>query len=323
VIGLSALLQQAQGLLSANQTEKVSNLFAGPASNLGELQSSYQQCITAWQQYNDYLVNGHYYKKKNALFKDYSFLQKMHTTLEQQKLIAQQDLQLTQEASSAIDSLYSQKVMSRQDLRDQTSKLLGKQMGLPQLESSLLNNEQQQVDKSKEIEVLEHCISQEKVIFQQAVGTLKSSVDDWMRKYIITAPVDGKVVFIIPLQEHQFMQSGKIIGYVNPMDSRYYAQVTLPQGNFGKVGVGEKVQLRFDAYPYQEFGFIEGRLKYISKIPSDSGFLASIELSIWLITNYRREIQYRSGLTSQALIITRDARLLQRFYYGIIKSMHQ
>jgi hypothetical protein len=149
---------------------------------------------------------------------------------------------------------------------------------------------------------------------------MNSLADDWMRKYVITAPVEGKVVFIVPLQEEQFLQSGKTIGYVDPPDSRYYAQVTLPQSNFGKIRMGQRVQLRFDAYPYQEFGYVEGRLSYISHVPSDSGFLANIELPKGLSTNYRKDIQYRSGLHSQALIITRDARLLQRFYYSIVKG---
>jgi len=323
VVELSVLLDRGIDYLSKNETEKVSNLFKTGFQHLGELQSSYQQFVTAWQQFNDYLVNGYYYKRKKVLFDDYSFLQKMHTTLEEQKSLTQQDLQLTQESFDANNSLYKDKVISKQDLRDQKSKLVGKQMSLPQLESSLLSNENLQTAKRKEIDELEHNISQQKIIFQQALQTLKSLVDDWTRKYIIKAAVDGKVVFIIPLQENQFMQAGKTIGYIDPVDSKYYAQVTLPQTNFGKIKTGQQVQLRFDAYPYQEFGIVEGRLSYISKVPSDSGFLANIELPKGLLTNYQKSIQYRSGLKSQALIITKDARLAERFYYTIVKSVHQ
>ena len=323
VVELSALLDKGIDDLSANETEKVSNLFKNGFQHLGELQSSYQQFITAWQQFNDYLVNGYYYKRKKILFDDYSFLQKMHQSLEEQKSLTQQDVQLTQESFDANNSLYKDKVISKQDLRDQRSKLVGKQMSLPQLASSLLSNENLQTAKQKEIDELEHTISQQKIIFQQALQTLKSLTDDWTRRYIIKAAVDGKIVFIIPLQENQFMQAGKTIGFVNPVDSRYYAQVTLPQANFGKIDTGQKVQLRFDAYPYQEFGVVEGKVSYISKVPSDSGFLSNIELPEGLITNYQRNIQYRSGLKSQALIITKDARLVQRFYYTIVKAVHQ
>lgn len=323
VMQLSALLSQAQRSLATNRLEEVSDLFARPLSSLGELQPAYQQFIAAWQQFNDYLVDGYYYKKKIALLRDAQLLQKIHATLIQDKQLAQQDIDLASEASSAIDSLYMQKVISRQDHRDQESKLLGKKMSIPQLSSALLNNQLAQIDKRKDIEDLDHSVSQQKLIFSQALGTLKSSVDDWARKYIISASVDGKVVFIVPLQEKQFLQSSKLIGYLNPANSRYYAQVILPQDNFGKLQVGELVQLRFDAYPYQEFGYVPGRLSYISKIPSDSGFLANVDLPNGLVTNYRHDIQYRSGLTSQALVITKDSRLLQRFFYGLIKNTQQ
>ena len=320
VMALSELLEKGNSLLIANETKNVSCLFARPFRHLGELQSSYQQFITAWQQFNDYLVNGYYYKRSRILQEDLAFLNKMHTSLAQQKTLTQQDLELARETFEANDSLYQDKVISRQDFRDQTSKLVGKQMSIPQLESSILSNENQQVDKQKDIDELEHNISQQRIIFQQALQTLKSLVEDWERKYILRAPVSGKIVFIVPLQENQFMQSGKTIGYVNPTDSRYYAQVTLGQNNFGKIRIGQKVQLRFEAYPYQEFGAVEGELSYISRVPSDSGFLANIALPKGLITNYEKEIQYHSGLKSQAMIITRDTRILQRFYYSMMKG---
>lgn len=61
-----------------------------------------------------------------------------------------------------------------------------------------------------------------------------------------------------------------------------------------------QVQLRFNAYPYEEFGFISGRLNYISKVPSDSGFLATIRLKRGLTTNYGKSLPYKTGLKAEA-----------------------
>lgn len=320
VIALSDLLNRAEADLSANRTESVSGLFTRAFDKLGDLQTPYQQFVTAWLQFNDYLVNGYYYRRKQSLSFDVAFLQKMHANLEEQQRLISQDLDLTMQAYIADDSLFRDSILSRQDVRDQKSKLVGKQMGLQQSASGLLTNENQQIGKQRDIDELEHTISQQKVIFKQSLETLKSLTDEWIRKYILKAPVAGKVVFLIPIQENQFLQTGKIIGYVNPADSRYYAQVLLPQANFGKIRLGQRVQLRLDAYPYQEFGYIEGRLHYISKVPSDSGFLASIELPNGLYTNYRKELQYRNGLKSRALIITHDMRLINRLFYSLVKG---
>jgi multidrug resistance efflux pump len=323
VIALSGLLDSAINFITNDRIENVSDLFGKPFYNLGEIQTSYQQFILAWQQFNDYLINGYYKKKKRTLSEDLNYLKRLNQSLGQQRQLIEQDLDLSRETYDASDSLYRQNVISRQEIRDQKSKLVDKQISLPVIESSILTNESQQIAKQRELDDLEHQVSQQKTIFHQALLTLKSTVDDWIKKYVIRSPVNGKVVFIVPLQENQFIQAGKIVGFINPVGGRFYAQITLPQNNFGKLDTGQRVQLRLDAYPYQEFGFIEGKLHYISKVPSDSGFLATIELPNGLITNYGKTIQFRNGLKSQALIITRDTKLIQRLYYNVIKGMQR
>lgn len=320
---LSSILDSAMQFLKENETEKISGLFAEEFQNLGDLQIFYQQFVLSLAQFNDYLVNGYNYKRKQVLFEDLNYLKRMAGTIDSEKNLTQQQISLLQESFDADDSLFKEKVISKQDLRDQKSRLVDKKLILPQLELSSLTNGNQQTAKQKEIDELEHAISQQKSIFQQALQTLKSLVDEWKRKYILTSPIAGRIVFSGPLQENQFIQVNKIIGYVIPKNPRYYAQVILQQNSFGKVYLGQKVELRFDAYPFQEFGSVQGKINYISNIPSDSGFLGTVELPNGLVTNYNKKIQYRNGLKSQALIITRDQRLLQRFYYAVSNQIER
>lgn len=318
---LSAILDTASQLLEQNQSEKVSSLFAIPFTNLGDIQTGYQQFMLSYQQFNDYLVDGYYRKKKLALLADKQYLLKMNGVLTREQELITQDFQLTQETFTANDTLFRENVISKQDVRDEKSKLLNKQLGIPQLQALILSNENQQAAKDKDILDLEHAIEQQKLIFQQALLTLKSIVIDWKSRFIIYAPADGKIVFMTPIQQKKYIQAGKTIGYINPLKSSYYAEVTLPQVNFGKVMTGQKVQLRFSAYPAEQYGIVEGRLNYISRISSDSGFLAYIDLPHGLRTTYGQEVQYRSGLTSEAIILTKDLNLLQRFYFDIKKNL--
>jgi len=57
-----------------------------------------------------------------------------------------------------------------------------------------------------------------------------------------------------------------------------------------------KVQLRFDAYPYQESGFVSGTLNNISKVALDSGFLGTVKLEKGLLTNHNNEFQFKTVL---------------------------
>lgn len=174
-------------------------------------------------------------------------------------------------------------------------------------------------DKQKEIDQLNHDIVQQQKIFEQALHTLKSHVEEWLYEYTIRSPSNGTIVFVRPVQKNQYIELGKLLGYVNPPDSKYFAELKLSQNNFGKADTGMKVQLRFEAYPYQEMGFVPGTLNYISNVAIDSGFIGTVRLTKGLKTNQNKELQYKPGLKAQALIITKDMRLLERLYYNIVK----
>lgn len=113
---------------------------------------------------------------------------------------------------------------------------------------------------------------------------------------------------------------GKLIGYINPYDNLYFAETNLQQSNFGKIDTGLKVQLRFDAYPYQEVEYVNGTLSYVSNVPSDSGFLATIRLDRGLVTNNRIPIKFKSGLKAKAIVITKNMRLLQKFFSNFVAA---
>lgn len=293
------------------------------SGGLGELQQPYQTFTTAYISFTNYLKNGFYIKKKSLLLADLRYLQDLFENLEQQKKLQTEDLQLAEKTFAANESLKADKVISEFDYRNEKSKLIGKKMTVPQIDASIISNQSQQNDKRKEILELESQIAQQKSIFIQALSTLESQVDEWCRKYILKAPVDGKVSFVSFLQENQQLQANQVVCYINPANSTYYAEMTIPQANFGKIVVGQKVLLKFAAYPFQEFGAVQGVIEFISRQPSDSGYAAKVALPNGLITNYKKSVQYREGLKAQGEIITKDTRLLQRFYYNVVGQIRQ
>jgi HlyD family secretion protein len=255
------------------------------------------------------------------LEKDVESLQKRAKTIQQQRSLIEQDLELARQTYEMNKLLYEQNVLSKEEYREIKSRYVNKQLELPGNEASLLSNEAAVNEKMKEIHQLDHDILQQREIYHQALESLKSAVDEWIKKDIITAPVDGRLTLSTSLQENQVLTEGKTIGFVSPGDSQMYMKTNLPQYNFGKIQPGLDVQLRFDAYPYQEVGFVAGTLQHISNIPTDSGFLATITLKKGLITNNNQRLFFRNGLSAQALIITKNMTLLQRLWYNMTKSV--
>ena len=314
VLGLSKLLDTVSTMAVDNRTNGIADILPASVNNLGELQSSYQIFSQAFSTFINYLSNGFYLRKRGMLNNDMGYLQKLHSSLQQQKGLLQQDLSLTDTTFKAHEKLKEDKVISAMDYRNEKSKLLAKEMTLPQISSSIISNESQQNEKQKEIAELENEIQQQKGLFIQALNTFKSQVEDWKKKYLLIAPIDGTVSFSTFLQENQQLRQGQVICFINPGNSNYYVEAVIPQYNFGKVKTGQEVLLKFQAYPYQEFGSVKGRIEFISTAPSDSGYLAKILLPQGLVTNYKKQLQYRTGLSMQADIITDKRRLLERFF---------
>ncbi len=324
ILYLSAKLDSLQHLLINNQANILSFFFLfkeGRNGALGELQQAYQPFIQSFTLYRSYLSSGFYLRKKKMLMKDMSILQQLNTNLYQQKNLHEQDLSLAQQTFNANEQLKNDKVISQFDYRNESSKLIGKKMTLPQITSSIISNEGQQNEKQKEIMELENQIAQQRNVFIQSLNTFMSQIEEWKKKYLLIAPIKGKVAFSGFVQEHQQVQSNQIICFINPENSQYYAEVYIPQFNLGKVRAGQHVLLKFPSYPYQEYGSLTGKINFISTIPTDSGYLAKVGLINGLITNYKKPIQYRDGLLAQGEIITQNMRLLERFYYNIIKQI--
>ena len=170
---------------------------------------------------------------------------------------------------------------------------------------------------------LENTIIQQKLVFQQSLNTFKSQVDEWRKKYTLMAPIAGQVAFASFIQENQQLQTNQTICFINPENSLFFAEIVIPQSNFGKVAIGQQVLLKFQSYPFQEYGSVMGKIEFISHIPSEEGYLAKVAFTNGLATTYNRQIQYRVGLLANAEIITKDMRLLERFYYNIVRQIER
>ena len=327
------VIDSVQLLLAINKTEeaiKYFNSFSVTTSSQqsspfppssGEIEGAVATFMQSFILFNQYLSAGYYLKKKTMLQSDMVYLQKLHANLLQQKNMQQQDVGLAKETFDANQSLKDDKVISPLDYRNEKSKYIGKALSIPQISAAIINNESSQHEKQKEILQLENDITQQKGIFTQALNTIKAQLEDWKNKYLLTAPTTGKIAFATFLQENQQLQANQIVCFVNPENAQYYAEVYIPQTNFGKVKTGQQVLLKFPAYPFQEYGSLKGTIDFVSNITTDSGYLAKVILPNGLNTNYKKQIQFRDGLTAQGDIITADMRLLQRFYYNIVKQV--
>jgi HlyD family secretion protein len=328
VMQLKSNLDSILWNVSQNKTDQIINYFPNYSNQhylneLGELQQSVQAFMQSFVNFRDYISNGFYLRKRLMLLTDMNNIIKLHAILEEQLSLLDKDLALSKQTFDANESLAKDKVISALDYRNEQSKLIAKQMSLPQLKSAIVSNESQQNNNRKEIAELENQITVQKNIFIQSLQSLLSEIQQWELKYILKSPTNGIVEMSGFFQPNQFVKNGQILFYIQPDSNQYFIEILVPQYNFGKVNVGQEVLLKFQAYPHEQFGTVAGKIEFITTIPTDSGYLAKVILPNGLVSSYGKKLHYQFGLLAQADIITENMRLLERFYYNIRRQINR
>lgn len=320
VLRLSEELSRAWAVVSWGNLEGLSRLRLSNYHQLGELQTAYQMFEQSRIQLQAYLANGFYSKKKALLQQEVVDLRALADNLREQHTIQAQDMKLAQEDYDIQRRLYEEKVIARLDLKREESKNIARRLPYQQTASALISNLTAQRAKQKEILELDKQVTEERDKFLQALNTLQSAADAWTAKYVLTAPVGGRVFFPGTLQEGQAVAVGEELFYVAPPSTDYFGELRVPQQNAGKVQVGQDVLVKFAGFPYPEYGAVRGRITAIADIPlKDSVFLARVVMPTGLKTTYGKSLAYKTGMTASADIITDDSRLLKKLFYQLRK----
>jgi hypothetical protein len=155
--------------------------------------------------------------------------------------------------------------------------------------------------------------------FSRFVNTLLQAIANWKHKYLLVAPIDGIVRFNKLYQENQQVILGEKICFINPEHNNYFVETTLGQSKLGNITIGQDVLLDFNAYNVDEFGYVKGKIDFISNIPNDSGYYAKVILTNGLKTTYNKEIHFKEGLTAKAQVVTKNMRLLYKIYNSLFR----
>jgi hypothetical protein len=104
-----------------------------------------------------------------------------------------------------------------------------------------------------------------------------------------------------------------------PEKGNWYGEMYVGQYNIGKIKPGQRVILKFDGYPYQEFGTVDGKVAYVSEIPLDSVYLLKIALPDQKVMGKNNKIKMKVGMTAGAEVVTEELRLIEKLFYEIRK----
>ncbi|WP_338875799.1 hypothetical protein WBJ53_09230 [Spirosoma sp. SC4-14] len=151
---------------------------------------------------------------------------------------------------------------------------------------------------------------------QVKVGDTLLSEIDGNRKIItpVRAKVSGRTYLLKGVDNNPkaFML------LVVPPVTKYEVQLKLPVKGAGKIHIGQRVLIRLDAYPSNEFGFVEGKIASMVPVSLDNHYRANVTLTHGLTTNTSHTLPIQPLLQGTAEVMLDDKRLFDRIFNTIL-----
>lgn len=321
VMGLEKHINLLINYSAAGQIDEIYGFSIPQFFKLGELQKPYQAFQEAFTRSQAAVAGGIYSRKKGTIGNEISTLKRLNQNTLDQLSLQEKDLAMALEEAQSQQRLSEKGFVSNQEAKNAMSRYLNKKQAFEQAKSAVDNNHISQIQKQQEVIELEKNITDQKSGLLQSLNTLKSDIEAWKQRYVATAPTTGKINFLTSLQENQMIKSGQELMYILPEGSGYYGEMHVGQYNFGKVRTGQEVIVKFQSYPFQEFGTVKGQIAFISDLPKDSTYLVKVSFPEGLVTSSKKQLPFRNGMTASGEIITENLRLMEKFFYDIRKSM--
>ncbi|MDJ0591095.1 MAG: HlyD family efflux transporter periplasmic adaptor subunit [Pleurocapsa sp. MO_226.B13] len=177
--------------------------------------------------------------------------------------------------------------------------------------------------KIKQLEFEQAQIKSKIVDTQNSLSTAKAK----LKQKVLKAPVNGIVSSLNIDNSGQVIQTGETVMEIAPEGIPLVLTAFLPNQEAGFIEEGMPVQVKFDAYPYQYYGLIPGKVSHLSAdaqldSQQQEAYQVEIELQRNYITDNHKQIKFKAGQTATADIVIRRRRILDVWLEPIKKLQH-
>ena len=181
------------------------------------------------------------------------------------------------------------------------------------LDEKMTEAKQVKLEGQQKIQELEVKLTELQSKFNETKVTLEAAQAKLNQRFLY-APVNGVVLTLNVHQSGEVVQSGQAIAEVAPIGKPLILSTVLSSHDAGFIKVGMPVQIKLDAYPFQEYGVISGKVTTISPDSKPDERLGQVyrvevELAQDHINAKGQPIAFKAGQTASAEIITHRRRI--------------
>jgi multidrug resistance efflux pump len=135
-------------------------------------------------------------------------------------------------------------------------------------------------------------------------GDLENTKDNLLT---IRSPYDAVVVSTEKNDVGSVVAQGAVLCQLSPQDTKPRAKLMLNEAGLPKLASAQKVRYFFDAFPYQRYGAVTGKLEWISPAavtaPDGPHFIALASLDKTSISPGKKSLPLRVGMRGEAHIV--------------------
>lgn len=205
---------------------------------------------------------------------------------------------------------YDELLVQQQHRQDLLRAKLASENSLSQTESELA---QLPIKTEARIQEIESHISELKQ---------RSAEVEGRRALEIRAPIDGTIT-ALQAREGQWQATNTPLLAIVPKNAVFQVELFVPSRAIGFLTLGQKVRIRYDAFPYRRFGVYEGTVSVISKhvlLPSELPVPLELKEPVYRVTvvlkdqcihAYDRNFPLQAGMSLEADIILDKQTLIE------------
>ncbi len=294
--------------------------------NLGDLTIPYSSFLTALKQFADYQDHKLFDRQEQSLNNILKEQRQALHTLKEKEGLSEQNIKLNRKFVERDSILLARNVISQAEYEQTVASNLN---SIDQYKTSLRNTGtvREQISNT-ENSIQQNSIAKTEKELQlelELITSYNNLIDKialWEKQYLITSPIDGKIQFLKFWNKNQFVQAGEPLFSIVPTENKLLGQVLLPISGAGKVKKGQEVIIKMADYPYMEYGYIKASVVNIglvsTSLQTNSGskesYMLTLDFPSGLTTNYGTKLEFKFDSKGIAEVITKDRRLIQRFF---------
>ena len=322
VLALSDKLHELQTRLSEDKAKL--DLTFGPGQDLGGLQEQYADFLNAYHLLQSRLSDDYAEKTGELLRKQLEAKKTQIASLREQSSMLHREVELGREKIERVKKLHEGQSISTAELQEQEVAQLEQMRAETTGQRTLSEAEVEASKAEKELRDVEHdrteSLRTAREDLRARLNKLIGAIELWETDYVFRAPGNGKVAFYDFWSDQQFVTAGKQVFLIVPETTQLIGRMSVSQGGSGKIKQGQPVYIRFDDFPYKEFGIVTGKVQSISQVAREGANLVLVDIPYPLVTSFHKQLLFKQDMVGEGRIVTEDIRLLGRILYEIRRA---